>query len=73
MIWQLIVGAIVICVVIGAIFGFLSNASEGENPVTGAAGGAMAGGFFGLQQGCGCAIMIGLAAIAIAVGKMIIG
>jgi hypothetical protein len=73
MIWQLIVGAIVICVVIGAIFGFLGNTSKGDNPVAGAAGGAMAGGFFGLQQGCGCAIMIGLAAIAIAVGKMIIG
>ena len=40
---EIIVGAVVILVILGAVFGFLSSASEGENPVKGAAQGAAVG------------------------------
>jgi len=70
---EIIIGAVVILAILGALFGFFSSASEGKNPISGAAAGAAGGAFVGLSQGCGCAVMVGLAALAFGVGKWILG
>ncbi len=69
----IIVGAIVIFVVFGAIIGFAASMSERENPLKGAAAGAGAGLLLGLHQGCGCALILLGGAIAFAVGKWVLG
>jgi len=69
----IIVGAVTIFAIIGIVAGAVSHASEGKNPLEGAAAGGLMGAAAGLQQGCGCAIMVSLALLALAVGKWILG
>ena len=69
----IVVGSVAICVVGGILIGALTSASNGENPLTGAAAGGLFGALAGLQQGCGCAISLILAGLAIMVGKWILG
>ena len=70
---EIIIGAVVIFAILGAIFGGLGSAADGDNPIEGAAGGAFFGAVAGLQQGCGCAFTLLIAGLVFAVGKWILG
>ena len=69
----IVVGVVAIFVVLGIVLGAISSASEGKNPLEGAAAGGVMGAMAGLQQGCGCATILALGAIALAIGRWILG
>ena len=73
MIFEFLVGIVVIGAVIGLLAGAFSGLSERQNPIKSAAVGAGAGAAVGLQQGCGCIAPLVLLGIAIAVGRAILG
>jgi hypothetical protein len=73
MFWEIVIGSAVIFGVIGLILGMVGAFQDGENPIAGAAAGVAGGALVGLQQGCGCGVMVALALLAVAVYKAIFG